>query len=44
MSISLRVELAAVAQMRAAVLWWHENRQAAPDLLREELREAIVLR
>ena len=43
MSVRVRVELEAIAQMRAAVLWWRENRPAAGNLALQELREAIAL-
>ena len=43
MTLALRFVPRAVEQLDEAVGWWRQNRTAAPDLLAEELTDALVL-
>ena len=41
--MALKVAPQALTDIRAASAWWRANRPAAPDLLRDELRQAFRL-
>lgn len=43
MALALQVAPVAEEQIRTASAWWHEHRQAAPDLLEAELERAFEL-
>ena len=41
--MKLRLSVAAISDVRQAILWWRANREAAPLLLEVELRDAFRL-
>ena len=43
MPLALRIARRAATEIEQAELWWRENRQAAPEALREDIQGAFAL-